>query len=303
MKKILSFVLMLCMLLPLVLTAGAAPAFAAVQSAEEFEQLKQKAEGGDAKAMEELANIYYRGNYNSGVSRDFAQALSWFLRAADAGNTDVYLTIATMYEKGSAGERNLDKAYEYYMLAAEAGSKEAEEQMQSSLYDSYRWKDAIATLQGKYGEYGLVGGRYGTPFYLDRPVVKCNQIALQLSFINYRGWPFGLYGLYAMTMNGSWVEIAQFQIEKYQAEEGAEPRVYHFTPSAPVSFKALAVVLLEDGMDFDLTHEDSFFVDRATLSDYSDTVLAPAFDATGEKYARNSAVFATTAYVNPYPDL
>ena len=84
MKKILSFLLALCMLLPLAVT----PAFAAVSSAVEFEQLKQKAEAGDAGAMGEVANIYYRGNYNSGVNRDFAQALSWFLRAAEAGNND-----------------------------------------------------------------------------------------------------------------------------------------------------------------------------------------------------------------------
>ena len=40
MKKILSFLLALCLLIPL----GVTPAFAAVSSAEEFEQLKQKAE-------------------------------------------------------------------------------------------------------------------------------------------------------------------------------------------------------------------------------------------------------------------
>ena len=298
MKKILSFLLALCLLIPL----GVTPAFAAVSSAEEFEQLKQKAESGDAAAMADVANIYYRGNYNAGISRDFAQALSWFLRAADAGNTDVYLTIATIYEKGSAGERNSEKAYDWYKKAAEAGSSEAEEHMQAAVFASYHWKDNAVALTGSLGEYGICGGRYGTPFYLDKPVVDCPLINFEMRFVNYRGWPFGLYGLYAQTLNGDWIEVTRFQIEKYQGAEGAEPRLYEIRPAAPISFKALAVVLLEDGMDFNLVHEDTYYVDKTYLSEYSDTVLPPSFTPSGAQYPENAATFVTSAYVNPYPE-
>ncbi len=297
MKKILSFILALCMLLPLAVT----PAFAAVQTAEEFEQLKQKAESGDVTAMVGLANTYYRGSYNAGVARDFSQALSWFLRAAEAGNTDVYLTIATIYDKGSTGERSLEKAYDWYKKAADLGSSEAAERITNPIFEEFRWKDNAAALTGSLGEYGVVGGRYGTPFYLDKPVVDCQLINLQLRFVQWRGWPFGLYGLYAMTLNGDWIELSRFQIEKYQSEEGAEPRLYEFRPSAPVSFKALAVVLLEDGMDFNLTHEDTYYVDKAHLSEYSDTVLAPVYTPSGKEYPENAASFSASAYVNPYP--
>lgn len=298
MKKILSFLLVLCMLIPLCTV----PAFAAVSSAEEFEQLKQKAEAGDAAAMAEVANIYYRGNYNSGISRDFAQALSWFLRAAEAGNTDVYMTIATIYDKGSTGERNLEKAYDWYKKAGELGSSEAEERLQDAVFADYRWKDNATALTGTLGEYGIYGGRYGTPFYLDKPVVDCPLINLELRFVNYRGWPFGLYGLFAQTLSGDWIEVSRFQIEKFQAEEGAEPRLYEFHPAAPISFKALAVVLLEDGMDFNLVHEDTYYVDKAFLSEYSDTVLPPAFTPSGAQYPENAATFTTSAWVNPYPE-
>lgn len=297
MKKILCFILAFCMLIPLAVS----PAFAAVQTAEEFEQLKQQAEAGDAKAMEEVANTYYRGSFNAGISRDFNQALEWFLRAADAGNKDVYLTIATIYEKGSAGGRDLEKAYEWYQRAAEDGSEEAAEATQKGMYDNLHWKDNIYRLTGKLGEFASLGGRYGTPFYLDRPVVDCPRVALQMSFVEYRGWPFGLYGLYAMTMNGSWVELGRFQIEKFQAEEGAEPRMYSFDLSAPQSFKALGVVLLEDGMDFNLKHADEFYVDKSCVSDYSDAVPAPVFNPSGAEYPENSASVTYTAWVNPYP--
>jgi len=298
MKKILSFLLALCLLIPL----GVTPAFAAVSSAEEFEQLKQKAEAGDAAAMVDIANAYYRGSYNAGISRDFSQALSWFLRAAEAGNTDVYLTIATIYDKGSTGERNVEKAYDWYKKAADLGSPEAAERVQSDVFANYRWKDNAVALTGTLGEYGSCGGRYGTPFYLDKPVVNCPKINMELSFINYRGWPFGLYGLYAQTLSGDWIEVSRFQIEKYQAEEGAEPRLYEFSPAAPISFKALAVVLLEDGMDFNLVHEDTYYVDKSFLSEYSDTVLPSSFTPSGAEYPENAATFVTSAWVNPYPD-
>ncbi|MBR1566624.1 MAG: sel1 repeat family protein [Oscillospiraceae bacterium] len=298
MKKILSFLLALCLLIPL----GVTPAFAAVSSAEEFEQLKQKAESGDAAAMTDVANTYYRGNYNAGVSRDFGQALSWFLRAADAGNSDVYLTIATIYDKGSAGERNFEKAYDWYKKAAEAGSADAEERMQAAVFADYHWKDNASVLTGTLGEYGSCGGRFGTPFYLDKPVVDCPLITLQMRFVNYRGWPFGLYALYAQTLNGDWIEVTRFQIEKYQGAEGAEPRLYEFSPAAPISFKALAVVLIEDGMDFNLVHEDTYYVDKTCLSEYSDTVLPSSFTPSGAQYPENAATFVTSAYVNPYPE-
>lgn len=298
MKKILSFLLALCLLIPL----GVTPAFAAVSSPEEFEQLKQKAEAGDAAAMADVANAYYRGSYNAGVSRDFAQALSWFLRAADAGNADVYMSIATIYEKGSAGEFSLEKAYDWLKKAAEAGSSDAEERLQTEAFAAFHWKDNAVALTGTLGEYGVCGGRYGTPFYLDKPVTDCPLINLEMRFVNYRGWPFGLYGLFAQTLNGDWIEVSQFQIEKYQAEEGAEPRLYSFQPASPISFKALAVVLLEDGMDFNLVHEDTYYVDKACLSEYSDTVLPSTFAPSGAQYPENAASFATSAYVNPYPE-
>ncbi len=286
MKKILSFLLALCMLIPLAVT----PAFAAVGSAEEFEQLKQRAEGGDAAAMAEVGSCYYLGNYAGGVNRDFSQALAWFLRAAEAGDTSVYMNIANIYEKGSAGERSFDKAYDWFRRAAELGSKEAEERMAAPVYAAMRWKDDAAALTGQLGEYGSLGGRYGTPFYLDKPVLDCSLITLQLGFIQYRGWPFGLYGLFAQTLNGDWVEVDRFQIEKY------------FELTNPLSFRALGVVLLEDGMDFNLVHADTYYVDKTCLGEYSDTILPAVFTPSGKEYPENAASYSSAAYVNPYPE-
>ena len=295
MKKVLCFFLAFCLLIPLAIT----PAFASVGSAEEFEQLKQKAEAGDAAAMAEVANVYMVGSYNNGISRDFAQALSWFLRAADAGNTDVYLSIARLYETGSAGERSTEKAYDWYKRASELGSSEAEELITAPGFDEYRWKDNASLLTGTLGEYGNLGGRFGTPFYLDAPVLNCSMLNMQLRFVQWRGWPFGMYGLFAQDLNGDWIELQRFQIEKYQGEEGAEPRTYEFRFSSPVSFRALGVVLLEDGMDFNLVHEDSFYVDKTAVGAYSDVVPAPNFTPSGAQYPENGSSFGYSSYSSP----
>lgn len=302
MKKVLSFLLALCMLIPLAMTAGAGSAFAAAaKTPEEFEALKQAAEGGDASAMAEVGNIYLRGNYNLDVTRDFNQALSWFLRAADAGNTDVYMSIANIYEKGSSGERNPEKAYTWFKRAADAGVAEAEERMAEPIYAAYRWNDDAAHLTGTLGEYGMLGGRFGTPFYLDKPLVDCPRIDLTMSFISYRGWPFGLYGLYALTPENKWVEVTRFQIEKYQAAEDAEPRTYEIHPAQPLTCSALAVVLLEDGMDFNLVRDDRYLVDSAFVGEYSESFPAPVFTPSDAEYPENASSVYTTAYVNPYP--
>ena len=58
--------------------------------------------------------------------------------------------------------------------------------------------------------------------------------------------------------------------------------------TTPMSFRALGVVLLEDGMDFNLVHED--------------TILPAAFTPSGKQYPENAASYSSAAYVNPYPE-
>ncbi len=295
MKKIISVLLMICMLLPLTVSSYAA----AVYSAEELEQLKQSAESGDAAAMETLGNLYYLGNYKSGITRDFARALDWFQKAADAGNQNVLMELAAIYEKGSAGEKNIEKAYNYYKKAAEAGIAGADDKIAENQFSQLRWKDSVSLLTGTLGEAVVLHGREAIPFYLDNPVENTTRISLEMRFIDYRGWPFGEYALYALGLDGEWFEITRFQIEKSQAE--GEPRTYDFTTETPISFKALSVGLVEDGMDFNLVHEDKYYIDKTCLGQYSDAVPAPVFNPSEKAYPENYAVFVTQAYVNPYP--
>src|SRR5688572_16354586 len=76
---------------------GAQPPQAAAPSAQNVEQLRRDAEGGDAKAQFDLALAYVAGN---GVTLDFSQAVQWLRKAADQGLTDAQTFLGVMYDTG-----------------------------------------------------------------------------------------------------------------------------------------------------------------------------------------------------------
>ena len=299
MKKGIAILLVFCMLLPFTLSTAFADSAPTVQSAEEFEALMQKAQSGDAAAMAAVGTVYYRGSFHAGVTRDFALAQEWFEKAAAAGSKDVLMNLASLYEKGSAGEKNLEKAYTYYKMAAEAGNADAAEKLKDPAFALYVWKENSAKLTGRLGETTLIAGRDIQPFYLDAPIVDCSAISMELCMLEYSGWPFGLYALYGMDQTGSWKELGRFQIEKYQAD--GEIRMYDFPLAEPGTFVALAVVIIEDGMDFTLYHSAEYYVDKGAVSAYSETLPQPVFKPSDAEYPVISSHVYTSAYVNPYP--
>ncbi|MBQ6928330.1 MAG: sel1 repeat family protein [Oscillospiraceae bacterium] len=299
MKKTIAILLVFCVLLPLTLGTAFADNAPAVQSAEEFEQMLQKAQAGDAAAMAVVGTVYYRGSFRAGVTRDFAQAQEWFEKAAAAGNKDVLASLASLYEKGSGGERNLEKAYNYYKMAAEAGNADAAEKLKDPVFATFVWKENSAKLTGRLGETVPIAGRDIMPFYLDAPLADCSAISMELCMLNYSGWPFGLYALYGMDQTGNWKELGRFQIEQFQKD--GEVRTYDFPLAEPGTFVALAVVIIEDGMDFTLYHSAEYYVDKGAVSAYSDTLREPVFNPSAEQFPVVSSHVYTSAYVNPYP--
>ena len=296
MKKIISILLMLCMLFPLGTQALAANTY----TPEELEQLKQSAESGNTDAMVTLGNLYYKGSYNSGISRDFGRALEWFEMAANAGNRDVIMNVAAIYEKGSAGTRDLEKAYEWYKKAIDAGIAGAKEKTEEPQFSVFHWKDSVEVLTGRLGDWETpLYGRSVLPFYLDKPVENCSVISMDLSIVEHTGWPYGLYALFAKGFDGQWTQIDYLNIEKSQ-EDGTN-RTYQFVLDTPISFEALAVALIEEGMEFNLTFKQTFYVDKANISEYSSTVPAPEFTAVEAEFPMLSSYYAAAAYVNPYP--
>ena len=266
-----------------------------------LDEIKAAADGGDAMAMLYLGDLYAFGQYQLGVSRNFKTALKWYRKAAKAGCKDpeLYLKLAKMYESGAAGEKDLDKAYEWYGKAAKAGNAEAKTAMKQDIFDSARWKAGASLLKGHLGEREMVNGGLTMPFYLDTPVVNCGMVSLDLRIVTIKnGWPFGGYSLWAQDLDGRWVELGNFEIEKSQENGGS--RTYEFALDAPLSFKALAVCLSESGMEFGLVHEDKYYVEKSCISSYSDAVPAPVFVASDLEYPELSASVSSSMFVNPY---
>ena len=71
--------------------------------------LREKAEGGDASAMDVLGCAYRDGTH--GLKKDFTQAFTWLKRAADLNNVDGLTSCAVLYLNGDGVERSPGWAY------------------------------------------------------------------------------------------------------------------------------------------------------------------------------------------------
>ena len=78
---------------------------------------------GYAAAQLNLGMCYKRGE---GAPKDYATAIGWMKKAAQAGNATAAFSVGMSYEKGEGVERNLKLAVEYYQRAAEGGSAPAQ---------------------------------------------------------------------------------------------------------------------------------------------------------------------------------
>lgn len=96
------------------------------------EELKQKAEDGDAVAQYQLGKCYDEGK---GLTQDSAAALAWYRKAAEAGQPDAQFMVANAYAYGIQIEQDYDNALAWYRKAAEQGHYEA----QYSLGMSYHY--------------------------------------------------------------------------------------------------------------------------------------------------------------------
>ena len=81
------------------------------------------ADAGDSGGMLNLGAMYFLGN---GVTEDYARAAYWYRKAADAGNVDAMYNLGRMYENGQvAGVKDPTHARELYIKAAALGNTEA----------------------------------------------------------------------------------------------------------------------------------------------------------------------------------
>ncbi|KAF9295978.1 hypothetical protein BGZ88_001000 [Linnemannia elongata] len=92
--------------------------------AEAMTWYQKAAEQGHATAQYNIGSLYHQG---LGMSQDYAEAMTWFRKAAEQGDaTAQYYYIGIMYEIGLGVTKDTSKALGWYKTAAEQGDSDAE---------------------------------------------------------------------------------------------------------------------------------------------------------------------------------
>jgi TPR repeat protein len=104
-----------CVFLVLVAIAIRMPAQQSDADLKFFEDTKAKAEMGDARAQNDLGFCYHEGQ---GVTQDYAEAVKWYLKAANQGNAEAQFNLGTCYDHGQGVAQDYAEAVKWYRKAA-----------------------------------------------------------------------------------------------------------------------------------------------------------------------------------------
>jgi TPR repeat protein len=91
-----------------------------------IEELKAKAEGGDAESQVELGLRYDKGE---GVVKDNAEAVKWYRKAAEQNDAAAQYNLAVCYERGDGVAEDWVEGYKWLLLAARQGVEAPKEHM------------------------------------------------------------------------------------------------------------------------------------------------------------------------------
>lgn len=193
-----------------------------------FEEIKAKAEKGDAKALGQLGDAYLKGK---GVKQDLEKAESLFLKALETNSDEGEWRLSTLAKKYSDGDcvpKNSEKAIEIYKRLYEAGwqygaamlAKSYEEAVgiQENLKQAKHWKriefkrakeaaeEGHADSQTIIAEYYSIG--YGVPED-DQEAVRWLHLAAA------QGHPAAYFSLGECYENGKGVPQDFIEAHKY----------------------------------------------------------------------------------------
>jgi len=89
----------------------------------QLDEIKAKAEVGDANAQCTLAETYYAGKV---VPQDYVESVKWFRKAADQGNAEAQFNLGACYNFGTGVTRDVGEAIKWWIKAANQGLPNAE---------------------------------------------------------------------------------------------------------------------------------------------------------------------------------
>ena len=116
--RLIRMVLLLCVGIALQL-----PAQESAANRKRFEEIKAKADKGDAEAQAALAGMYAAGD---GVARDPAKAAKWRRKAAEQGNARAQCLLGLQYADGDGVKKNMTEAVYWLGKAADQDLAEAQ---------------------------------------------------------------------------------------------------------------------------------------------------------------------------------
>jgi TPR repeat protein len=89
-----------------------------VPTPQELTETRARADAGDPRAEYDLAELYKLG---LGVKQDYAEAVKWYIKAAEQGDADSELNLGYAYLTGSGIKQNEKQAAKWLEKAAEQG--------------------------------------------------------------------------------------------------------------------------------------------------------------------------------------
>jgi tetratricopeptide (TPR) repeat protein len=99
---------------------------AVAAAAQDFAEVKKKADGGSAFAQYQIGYCYETGSAErpcDGVQQDYGKAAQWYQKAADQGHATAQYSLGLLYNKNLGVPQNYEKAYFWLSLAASAYSE------------------------------------------------------------------------------------------------------------------------------------------------------------------------------------
>jgi hypothetical protein len=117
-------ILVVCLVIGLLIVAFLVPrnGTIATPAAAEIinpEEVRAKAERGDAEAQWKFGTIYAKGQ---NVKQDYKEAAKWYRLAADQGHAGAQIALGELYEAGQGVARDETEAAKWYRRAAEQGN-------------------------------------------------------------------------------------------------------------------------------------------------------------------------------------
>src|SRR6266542_4200866 len=108
---------LICLLLVLLAVAVRLPAQQSEADRKLFEEIKAKAETGDAQSQYELGAAFFFGNF--GVAKDEVEALKWWRKAADQNHATAQHILGLCYDMGRGVVKDEMEAVKWYRKAAQ----------------------------------------------------------------------------------------------------------------------------------------------------------------------------------------